>query len=43
MYPHRAGGPSCDHRDSFLADIPVAEVVEALLDLLESSPGESDV
>lgn len=43
MYPHRAGGPSCDHRDSFLADIPVAEVVDALLDLLESSPGESDV
>jgi ADP-heptose:LPS heptosyltransferase len=43
LYPYRAGGPSCDHRDSFLTDIPVAEVVDALLDLLESGPGESYV
>jgi ADP-heptose:LPS heptosyltransferase len=43
LYPHRAGGPPCDHRDSFLTDIPVAEVVEALLDLLESKPRDPDV
>jgi ADP-heptose:LPS heptosyltransferase len=34
LYPHRSGGPACEHRDSFVTDIPVAEVVEALRDLL---------
>ena len=34
LYPDRAGGPACGHRDSFMADIPVKEVVDALLDLL---------
>jgi ADP-heptose:LPS heptosyltransferase len=35
IYPARAGGPACDHRDSFLTEIPAVEVVAAMCDLLE--------
>jgi len=36
IYPARGGGSGCEHRDSFLADIPVAEVVDELRELLEA-------
>jgi ADP-heptose:LPS heptosyltransferase len=32
LYPHRAGD-GCGHRESFVADVPVAEVLEAARDL----------
>jgi ADP-heptose:LPS heptosyltransferase len=34
LYPARSGRPGCDHRVSFLVDIPVAEVTGVALDLL---------
>jgi ADP-heptose:LPS heptosyltransferase len=37
LYPERDGGPVCAHPDSFVADIPVAEVVADALDLLAGS------
>jgi len=36
LYPDRGGGSGCAHEDSFMADIPVAEVVAELRDLLEA-------
>lgn len=33
IYPHRPGGGECGHRESFVADVPVAEVLEAVADL----------
>lgn len=37
LYPHRGGGSGCAHDDSFVADIPVAEVVAELQDLIGAS------
>ncbi|RGC68330.1 ADP-heptose--LPS heptosyltransferase 2 [Micromonospora sp. MW-13] len=34
IYPHRPGHGDCPHRDSFVADIPAVEVVEAARELL---------
>lgn len=34
IYPHRPGDGECPHRDSFVADVPVIEVVEAARELL---------
>lgn len=34
IYPHRPGDGECPHRDSFVADVPVVEVVEAARELL---------
>ncbi|MET8833904.1 glycosyltransferase family 9 protein [Micromonospora sp. NPDC004540] len=34
IYPHRPGDGKCPHRDSFVADVPAAEVVEAARELL---------
>ncbi|MEU3452428.1 glycosyltransferase family 9 protein [Micromonospora sp. NPDC006766] len=34
IYPHRPGDGDCPHRDSFVADVPVVEVVEAARELL---------
>ncbi|SBT54077.1 glycosyltransferase family 9 protein [Micromonospora narathiwatensis] len=34
IYPHRPGDGDCPHRDSFVADVPVIEVVEAARELL---------
>ncbi|NGM12561.1 glycosyltransferase family 9 protein [Verrucosispora sioxanthis] len=34
IYPHRPGDGNCPHRDSFVTDVPVAEVVEAARELL---------
>ncbi|MEV6694499.1 glycosyltransferase family 9 protein [Micromonospora sp. NPDC051196] len=34
IYPHRPGDGECPHRDSFVTDVPVAEVVEAARELL---------
>ena len=39
LYPARGGGNGCAHRSSFVADIPVAEVVDELRDLLERDAG----
>ncbi|MBY8871814.1 glycosyltransferase family 9 protein [Micromonospora sp. PLK6-60] len=33
IYPHRPGESGCAHRDSFVTDVPVAEVLEAAADL----------
>jgi ADP-heptose:LPS heptosyltransferase len=38
LFPHRPGGPPCEHRDSFVAEVAVAEVVEEMLDLLGQAP-----
>jgi ADP-heptose:LPS heptosyltransferase len=38
LYPARTGGPPCRHAPSFVADIPVAEVVAETLDLLRTRP-----
>ncbi|SCE80751.1 glycosyltransferase family 9 protein [Micromonospora mirobrigensis] len=35
IYPHRPGDDGCEHRDSFVADVPVVEVLEAAHDLLK--------
>ncbi|RIV37004.1 glycosyltransferase family 9 protein [Micromonospora radicis] len=34
IYPHRPGDGECPHRDSFVTDVPVAEVIEAARELL---------
>ncbi|MEU7612382.1 glycosyltransferase family 9 protein [Micromonospora sp. NPDC049204] len=34
IYPHRPGDGECPHRDSFVADVPVIEVLEAARELL---------
>ncbi|RKN31704.1 glycosyltransferase family 9 protein [Micromonospora musae] len=34
IYPHRPGDDGCPHRDSFVTDVPVAEVLEAAHELL---------
>jgi ADP-heptose:LPS heptosyltransferase len=34
IYPARTGTGTCDHRESFVTDVPVVEVVEAVADLL---------
>ncbi|MFY1705586.1 glycosyltransferase family 9 protein [Micromonospora sp. WMMA1923] len=34
LYPHRDGSGECPHRDSFVADVPAAEVLEAAHELL---------
>ncbi|MFF5176612.1 glycosyltransferase family 9 protein [Micromonospora sp. NPDC000316] len=34
IYPHRPGDGECPHRDSFVTDVPVAEVLEAARELL---------
>ncbi|MET7749064.1 glycosyltransferase family 9 protein [Micromonospora sp. NPDC005367] len=34
IYPHRPGEDGCPHRDSFVTDVPVAEVLEAAHELL---------
>jgi ADP-heptose:LPS heptosyltransferase len=39
LFPARGKRPGCGHRVSFVADVPVAEVVEAVLDLTERSSG----
>lgn len=36
IYPARGGGDGCSHPDSFVADIPAEEVVDAARDLLAS-------
>ena len=36
IYPHRPGDGECPHRDSFVADVPVVEVVEAARELLRA-------
>ncbi|MEV4725984.1 glycosyltransferase family 9 protein [Micromonospora humida] len=41
IYPHRPGDGNCPHRDSFVADVPVAEVLEAAADLLRPEPGSA--
>ncbi|MFY1697379.1 glycosyltransferase family 9 protein [Solwaraspora sp. WMMA2101] len=32
-FPARGGGPSCGHQESFVVDVPVAEVLEAVAEL----------
>ncbi|MEH0938356.1 glycosyltransferase family 9 protein [Micromonospora psammae] len=34
IYPHRPGDGDCPHRDSFVADVPTVEVLEAATELL---------
>ncbi|MEU8252910.1 glycosyltransferase family 9 protein [Micromonospora inaquosa] len=34
IYPHRPGDGECPHRDSFVTDVPVVEVLEAARELL---------
>ncbi|MEH0843618.1 glycosyltransferase family 9 protein [Micromonospora sp. CPCC 205711] len=41
IYPHRPGTGDCPHRDSFVADVPVVEVLEAAAELLRPEPGAS--
>ncbi|RKN48458.1 glycosyltransferase family 9 protein [Micromonospora endolithica] len=36
IYPHRPGDGECPHRDSFVADVPVVEVLESARELLDS-------
>ncbi|HEX6497636.1 MAG TPA: glycosyltransferase family 9 protein [Micromonosporaceae bacterium] len=42
LYPHRGGGQGCAHQPSFVADIPVAEVRDAAVDLLANPPSAVD-
>jgi ADP-heptose:LPS heptosyltransferase len=43
LYPARGGaGESCDHRDSFVTDVPVVEVVAAVADLTRSGGAQPD-
>jgi ADP-heptose:LPS heptosyltransferase len=45
LYPYRGGPPPCDHPDSFLVDIPVAEVLaeaRALREVAESGTGRGE-
>jgi ADP-heptose:LPS heptosyltransferase len=37
LYPARTGGTGCRHRPSFIADIPVEEVVAETLELLQAA------
>jgi ADP-heptose:LPS heptosyltransferase len=37
IYPHRGGDAGCDHRNSFLTDIPVPEVLHEARELLDAS------
>jgi ADP-heptose:LPS heptosyltransferase len=37
LYPARGGPPPCDHRPSFVADVPAVEVRDAALELLSLS------
>ncbi|MFF5172794.1 glycosyltransferase family 9 protein [Micromonospora sp. NPDC000089] len=39
IYPHRPGDGECPHRDSFVTDVPVVEVLEAAADLLDAADG----
>ncbi|MDH6464893.1 ADP-heptose:LPS heptosyltransferase [Micromonospora sp. A200] len=39
IYPHRPGDGECPHRDSFVTDVPVVEVLEAAAELLRPEPG----
>ncbi|MEH0819256.1 MULTISPECIES: glycosyltransferase family 9 protein [unclassified Micromonospora] len=39
IYPHRPGDGDCPHRDSFVTDVPVVEVLEAAAELLHPEPG----
>ncbi|MEV4493304.1 glycosyltransferase family 9 protein [Micromonospora coxensis] len=39
IYPHRPGDGDCPHRDSFVTDVPVIEVLEAAAELLHPEPG----
>ncbi|TDC73491.1 glycosyltransferase family 9 protein [Micromonospora sp. KC606] len=39
IYPHRPGDGDCPHRDSFVADVPVVEVLESAAELLHPEPG----
>lgn len=39
IYPHRPGDGECPHRVSFVADVPVVEVLEAADELLHPEPG----
>ncbi|MEU8296276.1 glycosyltransferase family 9 protein [Micromonospora sp. NPDC048909] len=39
IYPHRSGDGECPHRDSFVTDVPVVEVLEAARELLRPEPG----
>ncbi|WP_089154495.1 glycosyltransferase family 9 protein [Micromonospora sp. NBS 11-29] len=38
IYPHRPGDGDCPHRVSFVADVPLVEVVEAARELLTPPP-----
>ncbi|MEE6261329.1 glycosyltransferase family 9 protein [Plantactinospora sonchi] len=37
IYPARSGGGTCPHRSSFVTDVPVVEVVEAVTDLIRDT------
>jgi hypothetical protein len=37
LYPARTGGTGCRHSPSFVADIPVEEVLAETLELLQSA------
>lgn len=37
LYPARGNAPGCGHRVSFVTDVPVSEVLEAVFDLLDTS------
>ena len=37
IYPARAGAGTCPHRSSFVTDVPVVEVLEAVTDLLDTT------
>ncbi|SCG63535.1 glycosyltransferase family 9 protein [Micromonospora halophytica] len=43
IYPHRPGDGDCPHRDSFVTDVPVLEVLEAAAELLHPEPGAPGV
>lgn len=38
-FPARGGGRSCGHQESFVTDVPVAEVVDAVLELAPAASG----
>jgi ADP-heptose:LPS heptosyltransferase len=41
IYPARPGGGDCPHRDSFVTDVPVVEVLEAVADLAREPVAET--
>lgn len=43
VYPARPGDGTCPHTDSFVADVPVAEVVEAVTDLVGSGGAQPEL